>query len=79
MLTQEINVSEKFEKNFNKNPLVKTVLLLKELDKTKYTKDFLKHLSFTRCRKGSEILAGKLAIKIGRYDYAIQIAKRSFL
>ena len=27
--------------------------------------------------KVSEILAGKLAIEIGRYDYAIQIAKKA--
>ena len=27
--------------------------------------------------KGSEIFAGKLAIEIGRYDYAIQIAKQA--
>jgi len=49
--------------------------LLKELDKTQYTKDFLKHLAIIDIEKGSEILAGKLAVEIGRYDFAIQIAK----
>ncbi len=70
-------VSEKYIKEFNKNNLIKTVKLLKELDKTKYTKDFIKHLALLDIEKGSEILAGKLAVSIGRYDYAIQIAKQA--
>jgi len=70
-------VSEKYKKEFNKNPLVKIVLLLKELDKGKYSKDFLKHLSILDIEKGSEILAAKLAIEIERYDYAIQISKKA--
>ena len=74
-LKEQKKVTEKYKKNFNKNPLIKTVLLLNELDKSKYTKDFLKHLASLDIEKGSEILAGELAIKIGRYDYAIQIAK----
>jgi len=76
-LNRQPKVSEKFEKEFNKNPLVKTVKLLKELDKDKYTKDFLKHLALLNIEKGSEILAGKLSAEIGRYDYAIQIAKKA--
>ena len=51
--------------------------MLKELDKTKYTKDFLKHLANLNIEEGSEILAGKLAMDIGRYDFAIQIAKQA--
>jgi len=70
-------VSEKFKNEFNKNPLIKSVLLLKELNKNKYAKDFLKHLAILNIENGSEILAGKLAIKIGRYDYSIQIAKQA--
>jgi len=62
---------------FNKNPIIKSVLLLKELNKNKYAKDFLKHLAILNIENGSEILAGKLAIKIGRYDYSIQIAKQA--
>ena len=69
--------SDKYEKEFKKNPLIKTVRLLKELNKTKYSKDFLKHLALLNPDKGSEILAGKLAVEIGRYDYAIQIAKQA--
>tara|TARA_Y100000590_G_scaffold452056_1_gene594511 strand:- start:51 stop:1382 length:1332 start_codon:yes stop_codon:yes gene_type:complete len=74
-LTKQIKVDEKLKKEFNKNPIKKTILLLKELDKSKYAKDFLKHLAILNIENGSEILAGELAIKIGRYDYAIQIAK----
>jgi len=69
--------SEKFQKKFNKNPLIKIIRLLKELDKSKYAKDFLKHLALLDIEQGSEILAGKLAVEIGRYDYAIQIAKQA--
>ena len=51
--------------------------LLHELDKTKYTKDLVKHLASLDIENGSEILAGNLAVEIGRYDYAIQIAKQA--
>ena len=64
-------------KEFNQNPLIKIVRLLKELDKTKYSKDFIKHLAKLNIKNGSELLAGKLAIEIGRYDYAIQVAKEA--
>ena len=76
-LSEQPKVSEKFKKEFNKNPLVKTTLLLKELGKDKYAKDFLKHLALLNIKEGSEILAGKLATEIGRYDYAIQISKQA--
>ena len=69
--------SKDYEKIFNNHVLIKTVKLLHELDKTKYTKDFLKHLALLDIDKGSEILAGKLSVEIGRYDFAIQIAKRA--
>ena len=76
-LVDQVKVSKEFEKEFKKNPLVKTVKLLKELDKNKYTKDFLKHLASINIKEGSEILAGKLSTDIGRYDYAIQISKEA--
>ena len=76
-LEDQLKVSEKFEKEFKKNSLVKTVQLLKELDKAKYAKDFLKHLALLNINEGSEILAGELAVDIERYDYAIQIAKQA--
>ncbi len=70
-------VSKDYEKKFYKNSLTKIVRLMNELDKTKYAKDFLKHLSKLNINEGSEILAGKLAIEIGRYDFAIQISKQA--
>ena len=76
-LKDQEKADKKFEKEFNKNPLIKNIRLLKELDKAKYSKDFLKHLASINIEKGSEILAGKLAIDIGRYDFAIQIAKQA--
>jgi len=76
-LESQKKVPEKYIKEFNKNSLVNIILLLKELNETKYAKDFLNHLSSLDIEKGSEILAGKLAVKIERYDYAIQIAKRA--
>ena len=76
-LVDQPKVSEKFYKEFNKNLLIKIVRLLKELDQTKYSKDFLKHLALLNIDEGSEILAGDLAVEIGRYDFAIQIAKEA--
>ena len=74
-LIDQEKVSEKFTKSFNKNRLIKIVRLLKELDKTKYSKDFVKHLAQLNINEGSEILAGNLSQEIGRYDFAIQVAK----
>ena len=51
--------------------------MLKELDKAIYTKHFLRHLAELEIAEGSEILAGQLAVEIGRYDFAIQISKRA--
>ena len=76
-LDTQKKISEKYEKEFKKNPLIKTVKLLNELDKNKYTKDFIKHLALLNIDKGSEILAGKLAIEVGRYDFAIQVSKKA--
>jgi len=76
-LEDQPKVSEKYEKEFNKNNIVRLVRLLKELDKDKYTKDFLKHLAKLNIEEGSEILAGRLSVEIGRYDYSIQISKQA--
>ena len=85
----EINYGKKFELNdgssytkeyeeeFNKNRLINHVILLKELDRTQYSKDILKHLAQANIEAGSEILAAKLATKIERYDFAIQISKKA--
>ena len=76
-LNDQSKYSKDYEKEFNKNPLVKHVILLKELNKTKYSKDIIKHLAEVNIDKGSEVLAAKLATEIGRYDYAIQISKKA--
>ena len=76
-LSKQEKVDIKFEKEFNKNPLIQNIRLLKELDKSEYTKYFLRHLASLNIEKGSEILAGRLAVEIGRYDFAIQIAKKA--
>jgi len=65
------------KKVFAENELTKLVVLLHEINKTKYAKDILKHLAVSNINQGSEILAGNLAINIGRYDFAIQIAKQA--
>ncbi len=70
-------VDEKYLKIFKKNSLIKPLKLLNELNKTDYAKDIIKHLAALDIKQGSEILAGKLSVEIGRYDYAIQIAKKA--
>ena len=69
--------SDDYKKDFYKNPLVKHVILLKELNKTSLSKDILKHLAELNVDKGSEVLSAELATNIGRYDYAIQISKKA--
>jgi len=76
-LDEQPKVSKKYEKEFNKKELVKIIQLLKELDKTKHSKDFIKHLALDNIEEGSEILSAKLSIDIGRYDYAIQVSKEA--
>ena len=65
-----------FKKN---NPLAKSVIILKELNRTKYTKDILKHLGDVEQNKTADeiSMAGVLAQEIERYDFAIQIAKNA--
>ena len=76
-LEEQPKVEKKYAKKFNKNSLIRTLKLLNELNKTEYAKDILKHLAILDIEQGSEILAGKLSVEIGRYDYAIQIAKKA--
>jgi len=74
-LSPEHKVSDGYEKEFNKNKLIRHVRLLKEMDRTEFSKDILKHLATLDVEKGSEVLAAKLSTEVGRYDYAIQISK----
>jgi soluble lytic murein transglycosylase len=76
-LSPEHKISEGYEKEFNKNELIQHVKLLKEMDKTEFSKDILKHLATLNVEKGSEILAAKLSTEVGRFDYAIQISKQA--
>ena len=76
-LNDQPKVEEKYEKKFKKDHLIKSLKLLGELNKTKYAKDIIKHLANLNIEQGSEILAGKLAVEMGRYDYAIQVAKKA--
>ena len=76
-LVDNSKYTKEYEKEFNKNPLVKHVVLLKELNKTTYSKDIIKHLADLNIEKGSEVLAAKLATEVGRYDYAIQVSKKA--
>ncbi len=73
----DFTVKDGYENEFNKNKLIKHVKLLKELDKSKFSKDIIKHLASLNIDNGSEVLAAKLATEIGRFDYAIQVAKEA--
>ena len=70
---------EKYEEFKKNNPLAKSVIVLKELNRTRYTKDILKHLGDVDQNKTAEeiSMAGLLAQDIERYDFAIQIAKNA--
>jgi soluble lytic murein transglycosylase len=67
---------EEFKKN---NPQAKSVVVLKELNRTKYTKDILRHLGDAEQNRTFEEIsfAGVLAQEIERLDFAIQIAKNA--
>ena len=66
-----------YEKEFKNNKLIKHIILLKELDATKYAKDIIKHLATLNVEKGSEVLAARLSTDVERYDFAIQISKQA--
>lgn len=67
---------EEFKKN---NAQAKSVIILKELNRTRYSKDILRHLGDTEQNRTSEeiSMAGMLAQEIERLDFAIQIAKNA--
>ena len=74
-LQEQKKITDEYRKYFYKTELVKLVHLLEELNKTKYTKNILKHLAQDNTENGSEILAAELSTNITRYDFAIQISK----
>ena len=67
---------EDFKKN---NPQAKSVIILKELNRTRYAKDILRHLGDAEQNRTAEeiSMAGILAQEIERLDFAIQIAKNA--
>jgi soluble lytic murein transglycosylase len=74
-LSKDMEVDKKYRENFYSKELVKITYLLDELDEDKYTKFILRHLANENIENGSEILASELSTNIGRFDFAIQIAK----
>ena len=70
-----MEVDNTYREKFYSNELVKIVHLLDELDEDKYAKFILRHLANDNIEKGSEILTSELSTNIGRFDFAIQIAK----
>ena len=74
-LSKDMEVDNKYREKFYSKELVKVVYLLDELDEDKYTKFILRHLANENIESGSEILASELSTNIGRFDFAIQIAK----
>ena len=74
-LSKGLDVNKKYRDYFFRKELIKVVYLLDALDEDKYTKSILKHLANDNINSGSEILAAELSTNIGRFDFAIQIAK----
>jgi len=74
-LSKDLDVNKKYRDYFFRKELIKVVYLLDALDEDKYTKFILRHLANDNINSGSEILAAELSTNIGRFDFAIQIAK----
>ena len=74
-LSKDMEVDKKYREKFYSKELVKITYLLDELNEDKYTKFILRHLANENIESGSEILASELSTNIGRFDFAIQIAK----
>jgi len=70
-----MEIDKDYIQEFYRKKLVATVYLLYELKKSKYTKHILRYLANENIKKGSEILAAKLATDISRYDFSIQVSK----
>ena len=74
-LSKDMEVDKKYREKFYSKELVKITYLLDELNEDKYTKFILRHSANENIESGSEILASELSTNIGRFDFAIQIAK----
>ena len=74
-LSIDQEVKKEYRDLFFNKEIVKVIYLLDELNEDKYTKHMLRHIANDNIDNGSEILAAELATNIGRFDFAIQIAK----
>ncbi len=67
---------EKYNK-FLKTDLAKVIILLNELNETRRSKDFIKHIGGEDTKLENRIFAGTLSQKVERLDYSIQLAKQA--
>ncbi len=74
-IQKDMEVDQKYRDYFYSKDLIKIIYLLDELDQDKYTKFILRHIANDNIQNGSELLAAELSTHIGRFDFAIQIAK----
>ena len=74
-LSKDMKVTKEYRDYFFKKEIVKIVYLLDELNEDKYSKHILRYLASDDVESGSEILAAELATNVGRFDFAIQVAK----
>ncbi len=74
-LSKDLEIKKEYRDYFFKKEIVKLIYLLDELDEDKYSKHLLRHLANDNIDSGSEVLAAELATNIGRFDFAIQVAK----
>jgi soluble lytic murein transglycosylase len=74
-LPKDIEINKKYRDYFYSKELVKIIYLLDELNEDKYAKFILRHVANDNIESGSEVLAAELSTNIGRFDFAIQIAK----
>ena len=70
-----MDIKKEYRDYFFKKEIVKVIYLLDELNEDKFTKHMLRHLANDNVNNGSEVLAAELATNIGRFDFAIQVAK----
>ncbi len=63
---------------FNGNELVRVVLLLAELDQQHLLRPFIDRLADLGDTPGRKVLAGRLALAVGRLDLAVNVARRAY-
>ena len=63
---------------FNGNELTRVVVLLAELDRPHLLRPFIDRLADLGDTPGRKVLAGRLALAIGRLDLAVNVARRAY-